>query len=61
MLIAMHLFRLMITWVYAVDIFQLWQSVDTLWYYTVANYNDPAALATGPWVYAVSIAFFISS
>lgn len=23
----------MIAWVYAVDIFQLWESVDTLWYY----------------------------
>lgn len=45
----------MIAWVYAVDIFQLWESVDTLWYYTVANYNQPEALATGPWVYAVSI------
>ena len=46
--------RAMIAWVYCVDIFQLWQSVDTLWYYTVANYNEPAALADGPWVYAVS-------
>ena len=44
----------MIAWVYIVDVFQLWESVDTLWYYTVANYNRPEALATGPWVYAVS-------
>ena len=44
--------RLLIAWVYAVDIFQVWQSTWTLWHYTVANFDNPAALAIGPWEYA---------
>ena len=44
--------RALITWIYAVDIFQVWQSSETLWHYTVANFDNPAALAIGPWEYA---------
>lgn len=61
--------RALIVWVYAVDIFQIWQSVSTLWHYTVANFNNPAALADGPWEYAslpifgslLVLCFFVSS
>ncbi|KAH8111610.1 hypothetical protein DFH11DRAFT_1729281 [Phellopilus nigrolimitatus] len=42
----------LIWWVFAIDIFQVGNSVSMLWHYIVTNFANPEALASGPWEYA---------
>ncbi|KAH8111605.1 hypothetical protein DFH11DRAFT_1512845 [Phellopilus nigrolimitatus] len=42
----------LLAWVFSIDVFQVASSVAMLWHYVVANFTNPAALASGPWEYA---------